>query len=126
MNRTLRIQLAAGGVILWIALSPWLWGFASSRSAVANHVFMVFSFGPLAAMIVALRPAAIVTLIGGVWLALSPWILGYASDHVAWLSELIAGGALTTLSASAAGIPARFRRSGREPLSRSASLESAG
>jgi SPW repeat len=125
MNRTLRIQLAAGGVILWIALSPWLWGFASSRSAVANHVFMVFSFGPLAAMIVALRPAAIVTLIGGVWLVLSPWILGYASDHVAWLSELIAGGALATLSASAAGIPALLRRTEHERVRRSPSLESA-
>ena len=101
--------LVAGAVILWLALSPWLWGFASSRSAVANHVSLVLGVGPLALMIVALRPAACATLAAGIWLALSPWVLGYATNHVAWANDLVTGVLLVALSAGAAG----FRTSGR-------------
>jgi hypothetical protein len=99
----------------WVAFSPWIWGFADKNAAVANHVFLVFSFGPMVLMIASLRPAAIVTMAGGVWLALSPWVLGYAGDHQAWLSELVTGLLLIALSASAAGIlrPAQGRRSTR-------------
>jgi hypothetical protein len=99
-----RRPLAAAAVILWIASSPWVWGFADSHSAVANHVALVFGFGPLAVLIVNLRPAAFVTALGGAWLAISPWLLGYATDHAAWINELVAGLLLIVLSASAAGI----------------------
>ena len=77
--------------MLWVAISPWIWGFADSHPAVANHVVLVFGFGPLALMIANLRPAAFVTLLGGIWLAISPWLLGYATDHAAWLNELVTG-----------------------------------
>jgi SPW repeat len=100
-----RRPLAAGAVILWIAISPWVWGFADSHSAVANHVSLVFGFGPLALLIANLRAAAFVTLLGGVWLAISPWVLDYAGDHAAWLNELVAGLLLIVLCASAAGVP---------------------
>ena len=99
-----RRPVAAAGVILWIAISPWVWGFANSHSAVANHVAVVFGFGPLALMIVNLRPAAVVTSLGGAWLAISPWLLGYATDNAAWLNELITGLLLIVLCASAAGV----------------------
>jgi SPW repeat len=100
-----RRLLAAGAVTLWIAVSPWLWGFADSHPAVANHVSIVFAFGPLALLIVNLRPAAFVTLLGGIWLAISPWLLGYATNHAAWLNELVTGLLLIVLCASAAGLP---------------------
>jgi hypothetical protein len=107
-----RRPLAGGAVFLWIAVSPWLWGFADSHAAVANHVTVVFGFGPLTLLIVNLRPAAFVTLAGGVWLAASPWILGYATDHIAWLNELVTGMLLVVLCVSAAdrGGLARLRR----------------
>ena len=113
-HRTDRRPLAAGAVTLWIAISPWLWGFADSHSAVANHVSLVFASGPLALLIVNLRPAAFVTVLGGVWLAISPWLLGYATDHVAWLNELVTGVLLIVLCASAAGL--RVPRYGRARL----------
>jgi hypothetical protein len=99
-----RRQLAGGAIFMWIALSPWVWGFADSHAAVANHVSLVFGFAPLALIMVNLRPAAFVTLLGGVWLAISPWLLGYATDHAAWLNELVAGALLIVLCASAAGV----------------------
>lgn len=97
-----RRPLAAGAVTFWIAVSPWVWGFAGSHSAVANHVSLVFGFGPLALLIGNLRPAALVTLLGGAWLAISPWLLGYATNHAAWLSELVTGVLLIALCARAA------------------------
>jgi hypothetical protein len=99
-----RRPLAGGALVLWVAISPWLWGFANSHSAVANHVSLVLGFGPLALLIANLRPAAFVTLLGGVWLAISPWLLGYATDHAAWLNELVTGLLLIVLCASAAGL----------------------
>lgn len=114
-----RRPLAAGAVILWIAISPWVWGFANSHPAVANHVSLVFAFGPLALLIANLRGAAFVTLLGGIWLAISPWTLGYAGDHAAWLNELVSGLLLIALCASAAGVP--VSRRARARLSRSSS-----
>lgn len=106
--------LAGGAVMLWVALSPWIWGFAGSHPAVANHVALVLGFGPLALMIVNLRAAAYVTLLGGVWLVVSPWLLGYATDHTAWLNELVAGALLIVLCADALGTK-ELLRARRQP-----------
>jgi hypothetical protein len=121
-----RLPLAAGAVILWITLAPWIWGFADNRSAVANHIFFTFAFGPLALMIAALRPAAFVAFAGGVWLVLSPWVLGYATDHAAWLSEFVSGGLLVVVCAHAAGVGAVVRRRGARGRARTAAGGGAG
>jgi hypothetical protein len=110
-----RRPIAAAALIAWVAISPWVWGFSDAHPAVANHVFLVLGFGPIAVMIVVLRPAAVVTIGGGVWLALSPWILGYAGDHVAWLNELITGALLSLLAANAAGLAGPARVPVRRP-----------
>ena len=114
-----RRQLAGGAIFLWIALSPWVWGFAGSHAAVANHVALLFGFAPLALIMVNLRAAAFVTLVAGIWLAASPWVLGYPTDHAAWLNELVSGLALIVLCANAAGVGSvRRARSGRAPRRR--------
>jgi SPW repeat len=111
-----RRQIAAGAIFLWVAVSPWVWGFADNHAAVANHVSLVFGFAPLALIMVNLRAAAFVTLLGGVWLIVSPWLLGYATDHTAWLNELVSGAALVVLCANAAGVGSlRRARSRRAP-----------
>jgi SPW repeat len=115
-----RLPLAAGAVMLWVAVGPWLWGFAGSRPAVANHVFVVFAFGPLALLIASLRPAAFVTLAGGVWLALSPWALGYATTDAAWANELISGVLLIAVCARTARAPIPMRRRRRRSPKRAA------
>ncbi len=111
-----RRRLAAAAIFLWIALSPWVWGFADSHAAVANHVSLPFGFAPLALIMVNLRAAAFVTLLGGIWLVASPWLLGYATDHAAWLNELVSGLALMVLCANAAGFGSlRRAQGGRGP-----------
>ena len=125
-----RLNAAAGTLILWVALAPWIWGYATSPAAVASHVFFIFAFGPLTLLIAVLRPAAYVLLAAGLWLAVSPWLLGYATNHTAWLSELVTGTLLTILAAHAAGInvaalvPARRRH--RQPITNPTAMKTAG
>jgi SPW repeat len=113
-----KLNAAAGGLILWVALGPWVWGYATSPAAVASHVFFIFAFGPLTLLIAVLRPAAYVVLAAGIWLASSPWILGYASNHSAWLSELVTGVLLSIVAAHASGIhvQALVRRQRHQPI----------
>jgi hypothetical protein len=125
-----RLNAAAGALLLWVALGPWVWGYASSPAAVASHVFFIFAFGPLTLLIAVLRPAAYVVLAAGLWLALSPWLLGYATNHSAWVSELVTGALLSVVAARAAEIdfptlvPARRRR--RQPATNSTAAEAGG
>ena len=126
-----RLNAAAGALVLWVALGPWIWGYATSPSAVASHVFFIFAFGPLTLLIAVFRPAAYVLTAAGIWLAASPWLLGYATNHTAWLSELITGTLLTILAAHAAGIhlPANAptpRRRHRRPTTNPTAVETAG
>src|SRR5581483_8723783 len=97
-----RRPIAGAAIFLWVALAPWVWGFAGSHAAVANHVALVFGFAPLALIMVNLRAAAVVTLLAALWLIASPWILGYATTHAAWLNELVSGLALAVLCLDAA------------------------
>lgn len=116
-----RRPTAGAAIFLWVALSPWVWGFAGSHAAVANHVALLFGFAPLALIMVNLRPAAVVTLSGAVWLAVSPWVLGYATNHSAWLNELVSGLALIVLCLDAAGVGLLRRARGRRATKQGAS-----
>jgi len=109
-----KLNVAAGALMLWVALGPWVWGYAGSGAAVASHVFFIFAFGPLALLIVVLRPAALVVLVAGLWLAASPWLLGYATNHSAWLSELVTGILISIVGAHAAGIRVATRPGRRD------------
>ena len=124
-----KLNVAAGALMLWVALGPWAWGYAGSGAAVASHVFFIFAFGPLALLIMVLRPAALVVLAAGLWLAASPWLLGYATNHSAWLSELVTGILISIVGAHAAGIRVatlRRRRDRRHHSSTTSRPEAAG
>jgi SPW repeat len=123
-----KLNLAAGALLLWVALGPWFWGYASSGPAVASHVFFIFAFGPLTLLLVVLRPAAFVVFVAGLWLAVSPWLLGYATNHSAWLSELVTGLLLSIVGGRAAGLSMFVHGHGkrRQPASTSRPVKAAG
>jgi hypothetical protein len=123
-----KLNIAAGALMLWVALGPWVWGYASSGSAVASHVFFIFAFGPLSLLLVVLRPAAFVVFVAGLWLAVSPWLLGYATNHSAWLSELVTGVLFSIIGGHAAELSTlvHSRSKGRQHASASRPVEAAG
>jgi SPW repeat len=123
-----KLNVAAGALMLWVALGPWVWGYASSGSAVASHVFFIFAFGPLTLLLVVLRPAAFVVFAAGLWLAVSPWLLGYATNHSAWLSELVTGVLLSIIGAHAAELSTlvHVHNTRRQSTSTSRPVQTAG
>ena len=122
-----RILAAGGALLLWVALAPFVSGYATTPAAVASHIFFLFAFGPLTLIILNLRPAAWVLTAAGVWLALSPWILGYATNHTAWLSCGVTGILFAILAAHAAGIRvSTLARRGRKSAATTPVIETAG
>lgn len=113
-RNSLRVQPAsllpplASALVVLAAASPWMLGFSTSRSAVANAIAFAMAFAPLALMIAVLRPASTVCVAGGVWLAASPWVLGYSSaGAAAWAGDMILGIAFAAMSWRAAPGTAR-------------------
>ncbi len=95
-----RLNAAAGALILWVALGPWIWGYASSPSAVASHVFFIFAFGPLT-LLIAVSPSRRLRR-SSPPASGSPRAPGYSAtrtNHSAWLSELVTGALLTVVAA---------------------------
>ena len=89
----------ASALVILAAASPWVLGFAGSHAAVANGIAFAMAFGPIALLIVALRPASAVCIAGGIWLAASPWALDYAAaGPSAWAADLVLGAALAWVS----------------------------
>jgi hypothetical protein len=123
-----KLNVAAGALMLWVALGPWIWGYASSGSAVASHVFFIFAFGPLTLLLAVLRPAAFVVFAAGLWLAVSPWLLGYATNHSAWLSELVTGALFSIIGGHAAELSTLIHHHSkpRQPASAARPVEAAG
>jgi hypothetical protein len=122
-----KLNVAGGALMLWVALGPWVWGYASSGSAVASHIFFIFAFGPLTLLLVVLRPAAFVVFAAGLWLAVSPWLLGYATNHSAWLSELVTGVLFSIIGGHAAELSplVHGHSKPRQPASASRRVEAA-
>jgi hypothetical protein len=93
------LPATAATIVAASLIAPWALGFSGSHPAVAGHIFIAMTFGPVALLIRALPAAAAFTAVGGAWLAASPWALGYGSRGVAaWSADLIAGVALILLS----------------------------
>jgi hypothetical protein len=90
----------ARAMILAVLLTPWIFGYSDSHTAIVNHIVFTAAFGPVAVLVGVVPPAAKVLLVGAVWLVLSPWLLGYAADHDAWLVELVSGLVLIIVSAN--------------------------
>jgi hypothetical protein len=82
---------------IWVALSPWIWGYDGESGAIATDV----SAG---AAIVAISTVGIVfpgfltlNLLIGTWLLIAPWLVGYG-DGGEGLSDTIAGLVVITAS----------------------------
>jgi len=88
---------------LWLAVSPWLAGYAAHDAATAN--------GALAGLALALAShfgftidhlsTEWVTMGLGLWLLSAPFMLGFEANHVAAVNAVAVGALIAALSASA-------------------------
>jgi SPW repeat len=88
---------------LWLAVSPWLAGYADNEAATANAVFLGLALA-LAAHFDAsceLNAAEWLVLVAGVWLVASPFVLDFSGVLVATVNAIAVGGFITALAGSA-------------------------
>jgi hypothetical protein len=92
---------------VWVALSPWIWGYDGEPGAVATDLSAGGALVVLSVAGIVFPGFLVLDVLIGTWLAIAPWLVGYGShDGPVGLSDSIAGlatvtVALVTLSAAA-------------------------
>ena len=84
----------------WLVVSPWVLGFQSDRTVMANAVIvgLLLAAAALGAIFVPHAWEEWTEGALGVWLALSPWALGYTQLQSATASAFICGLAVIALA----------------------------
>jgi hypothetical protein len=96
-----RLAPAAGTVDLswlvfpaavWVAASPWIWGYQDSGDAVAGDLSSAAALLGLGLIAVVLPSLWALVLLPGLWLVLAPWLLGYGdANGPVGISDTVAG-----------------------------------
>lgn len=88
---------------LWLAVSPWLTGYAEEPGATANAALVGLALAVTAHYGWSCEHASCewLSLLAGLWLLAAPFVLGFASDAVPTANALVVGANVAALSASA-------------------------
>jgi len=108
MTATARWQEWAGFALgLWLAVSPWLVGYADNAPATANAAFVGLTLA-LASKLASHFEASFdevagewLNLAAGLWLLGAPFVLGFMGPTAAAANCLTVGACVTALAASA-------------------------
>lgn len=89
---------------LWLAVSPWIAGYAEHEAATANAIAigLVLALGSHFECVACAdeMPAEWLNLAAGVWLVCAPFVFGFSSG-VATANSLVVGGCVVLLAGSA-------------------------
>lgn len=88
---------------LWLALSPWLVGYAENETGTTNAVFLglaVALIGHFEATFAELA-AEWLNVAAGLWLLIAPFLLGFSADAAASANSIAVGTLLIALVVSA-------------------------
>ena len=91
---------------LWLALSPWLAGYAENDQATANAACVGLELALVSHFAASFGAAAVqwLNLVGGAWLLAAPFVLSFSGAAVPTAISLAAGAAAAGLAASALGL----------------------
>ena len=92
---------ASFGLGLWLAVSPWLAGYAAHDVATANAAVSGLALAVAAHVGFTCEHMSCewMNLVGGLWLVAAPFLLGFSSQHVATLNAVAVGALITFFSA---------------------------
>jgi hypothetical protein len=89
---------------LWLAVSPWIAGYAEHQAATANAVIVGLVLA-LASHFECLAcddmPAEWLNLVAGLWLVCAPFILEFVRPAVAGANSIVVGASVAALAVSA-------------------------
>jgi len=89
---------------LWLAVSPWISGYAEHNAATANAVIvgLVLALGSYFECVACDgEPAEWLNLAVGVWLVCAPFVLEFTQVGVASANSMVVGGFIAVLASSA-------------------------
>lgn len=105
MNASARWQQWASFTLgLWLALSPWLCGYAEQQpAATGNAAFMGIALALLSHFEASLDTAAAewLNLGAGLWLVAAPFVLGFSTSPLPAVNSVAVGAVVALLAASA-------------------------
>jgi len=77
---------------VWVAASPWIWGYDHVHGAVAADVVTGAAVVVVTLAGIVFPPLNALTIVAGLWLVLAPWIVGYGDEGgPVGLSDTLAG-----------------------------------
>jgi hypothetical protein len=93
---------------VWVAASPWIWGYDDVRGAVAADAVTGTAVVVITLAGVVFPPLNALTLVAGLWLVLAPWIVGYGDEGgPVGLSDTLAGLVIAALGVAALSAAAK-------------------
>ena len=97
---------------LWLAVSPWLAGYAAHDGATANAAVsgLVLAVAAHVGFTCEHMSCEWMDLVGGLWLVAAPFVLGFSSHHVATLNAIGVGVLITFFSAWTLELDREFGR----------------
>jgi hypothetical protein len=97
---------------LWLAMSPWICGYADDHAATGNAAFMGIALALASHFELSLDAysAAWLNLVAGAWLAAAPFFLGFASAVVPAVNCIAVGTLVMALAASALSLDKQIEK----------------
>jgi hypothetical protein len=95
----------------WVAISPWVWGYADSANAVTTDLATGAAVAGIALAGIVFPGLVALDLLLGTWLMIAPWLVGYGGEGgPVGLSDALAGALIAVFAA--ATLAAAARRTG--------------
>jgi SPW repeat len=97
---------------LWLAMSPWICGYADQHAATGNAAFMgiALALGSHFEVSLDARSAAWLNLAAGLWLVVAPFFLGFAAATLAGVNCVAVGTLVGVLAVSALSLGKEFEK----------------
>lgn len=97
---------------LWLAVSPWVLGYATHETATTNAAFVGLALALGAHFAASFRAVCVewLTMLGGAWLVAAPFVLGFTAPAVAAASCIAVGVLVVALGASACALDKEIGR----------------
>lgn len=88
---------------LWLAVSPWIVGYADNEAATANAAFLGLALALGSHFEVSLddNSAQWLNMAAGIWLVAAPFVLGFSAATVATANSITVGSVVMVLASSA-------------------------
>ena len=117
IDEELLMRLFLFALALWLAVSPWVLGYAHVDAATANAAIAGLALALAAHFEASCDELACewLNVTGGVWLMVAPFVLGFSGEAPAAVNSILVGGLVCALAVSALSLDKQLARLWHKP-----------